>query len=453
MTIYLPKDIGIFSKAFDSACDRILNIKNDVTFCALSAELTTRLQEHPLFSDYIHGLEVESLQRKQEFSIAALTALENCWMKLWKYHCHSLKYRKRLVRIKRMVTMPSAFSSAVLYNRIHSGMWEFCRDSSFCQFINESPRLFQKAQSELCLASIRFDHIYSSTADFFANKRVVQYKLRKKSKLKGLNKKIFNAGSSINHFLMPSTELIFSDFFSPEVEEIEKKFLIQGQSNLEKRSNIQTKVETNPAFCWQQMRFLQQCCVSTATVPALKPLRGRWTSIRETAWKLTQERCEIEVFLVAQMAFKRKFSSNASPFIESFLSRENQFQRNDYEAYLKSLKNHIQAQLLKIQDAQSSRGDKAPTSLVSSQQSEGLTEANKDRIEGEKFIIEHANKYWANIPSASHVRVFNDYKNVCPRGILKYGFTKWKQIIKTNELDPRTPESKKSAAGRKGKKA
>ncbi len=453
MTIYLPKEMGLFRQAFDGACDRILSIKNDVTFYTLYVELTTRLQEHSLFSDYIHGLETESLQRKQEFSVAALASLENCWMKLWKYHCHTLKYRKYLVCIKRMVTMPREFLSASLYRRLLSGMWEFCRNSSFCRFINESPRLLQKAQSELHLASIRFDHIHSSTEGYFANKKVVQYTLGKKSKQQGFHKKIFNARSASSHFLMPSIELISSDFFSPEVEEIEKKFFNQGQGKLEVRKNIQSKVETNPAFCWQQIKFLQQCCGADGTFPALKPLRGRWVSIRETAWKLAQERCEIEVFLVAQMAFKRKLSSNASSSIDSFLSCENQFHRNDYEMYLKSLKNHIHAQLLKIQDAQSQVSDKASTSLVPSPQSEGLTQADKDRIEGEKFIIEHAQKYWAKIPSASLVRVFNDYKKVCPRGILKYGSTKWKETIKTNELDPRTPEGKKSAAGRKAKKA
>lgn len=453
MTVYLPKEISLFRQAFDGACERILNIKNDVTFCILSVELITRLQEHPLFSDYIHGLEAESLQRKQEFSIAALTTLENCWMKLWKYHCHSLKYRKQLARIKRMITMPSEFSSALLYNRLLSGMWEFCRTSSLCRFISESPRLFQKAQSELCLASIRFDHIHSSTENYFANKKVVQSTLRKKGKQQGMHKKIFNTGSRVTHSLMPPMERISSNFFFPEVEEIEKKFFNQGQSKSEKRNNIQTKVETNPAFCWQQMRFLQQCCGTCGTFPTLKPLKGRWVSIRETAWKLAQERCEIEVFLVAQMAFKRKLSLNACSSIDSFLSCENQFHRKDYEMYFESLKNHIHAQSLKIQDAQSQVSDKAPISLVPSSQSEGLTQANKDRIEGEVFIIEHAKKYWARISSATLPTVFNDYRKVCPRGVFKYGLTKWKEIVKTNELDPRTPENKKSAAGRKAKKA
>ncbi len=306
MTVYLPKEISLFRQAFDGTCDRILNIRNDVTFYTLFVELITRLQEHPLFSDYIHGLEAESLQRKQEFSIAALITLENCWMKLWKYHCHSLKYRKHLVRIKRMVTTPSEFSSALLYNRLLSGIWEFCRASSFCRFISESSSLFQKAQSELRLASIRFDHINSSTEGYFANKKVVQCTLRKKGKQQRLHKKIFNTGSSGAHSLMPSMELISSNFFSPGVEEIEKRFFNQGQSKFEKRNNIQTKVEINPAFCWQQIRFLQQCCGPCGTFLALNPLRGRWASIRETAWKLAHERCEIEVFLFAQMAFKRK---------------------------------------------------------------------------------------------------------------------------------------------------
>ncbi len=453
MTIYLPKEIGLFRQAFDSACDRILNNKNDVTFYALSVELITRLQEHPLFSDYIHELEAKSLQCKQEFSIAALTALENCWMKLWKYHCHTLKYRKQLVRIIRMVTTPREFSSATLYNRLLSSMWEFRRSSSLCRFINESPRLFQKAQSELHLASIRFDHIHSSTEGYFSNKKVVQYTSRKKSKQRSLYKKIFNTGPSVGYFLMPSIELISSDFFYPEVGEIEKKFFNQGQDKLEKRKNMQTKVETNPAFCWQQIKFLQQCCSAGRASPALNPLRGRWASIRETAWKHAQERCEIEVLLFAQMAFKRKLSPNACSSIDSFLSCENQFHRQDYEMYLKSLKNYIHSQLLKIQDVQSQVSDKDPISLEPSLQSEGLTQADKYRVEGEMFIIEHAKKYWAKISSATLPTVFNDYRKVCPRGILKYGLTKWKEIVKTNELDPRTLESRKSAAGRKAKKA
>ncbi len=145
-------------------------------------------------------------------------------------------------------------------------------------------------------------------------------------------------------------------------------------------------------------------------------------------------------------------SPNACSSIDSFLSCENQFHRKDYEMYLQSLQNHIHAQLLKIQDAQSRAGHKIPASLSPSLQSEGLTPADNDRIERENFIVEHAKKYWVNFPFATLPMVFNDYTKVCSSR-LRYAQTKWKEIIKSNSLDPRTPEKKKLAAGRKPKTA
>ncbi|MGE3533351.1 MAG: hypothetical protein AB7H48_00800 [Parachlamydiales bacterium] len=449
MTIYLPEGVSLFRQAFDDACDRILRSEDDITFYTLYVELIARLQEHPLFRDFIHGLEAESQKQKQEFSIAALDALEDCWMKLWRYHCHNLKHRKQLVRIKRMVTAPCGVSSARLYNGLIFRMSEFCRFSPFCRFMNESPRLFRKAQFELRLASTCFEHFYSSKEAYFSQRKVVQRKLQKKDKQRGLHKKIFDPGSRHIAPLTQSMEVVSSDFFSPGIEEIEKRFFNPGQSTSEKRRDIRSKVETNPAFCWETIKFLLQCCTPGGSSPEPKAFKGKWPSIRDTAWKSAQERCEIGVLLFAKMAFRKKLSSNSSANIDCFLSCENQFHREDYEMYLQSLKNHVHAQLLKIQDTLTAPqiADTDTSLLAPSPQSESLTKANRARIERENCIIEHAKKYWAKFPSATNPSVFNDYKSTCPQN-LRYSLTKWKEIIKSKKLDPRTTKEKKLSSGR-----
>ncbi len=444
MTIYLPSDPNLFRQAFDAACDRILRSEQDIAFYALYVELASRLQEHPHFRDYLLGLEDESGNKRKEFSIAALEALEDSWMKLWKYHRHSLKHRKQLVSIKRMVTAPHETTFSPLYHRILFRLWEFRYFSPVCRFINETPNLFRAAQSELNCTSIQFNHLHPSRERYFAKRKIILCKLSKKDKRRDLHKRIFAPAQNNIVPFKRSAECMPSAIFSSKTEAIEKKFFIPGQNDYEKRQNMHNMAETNPVFCWERIQFLQQCYNASGGFPALRPSNGEWSLTREMAWKSAQERCAIEVLLGAKMAFKQKLSHEPCSSIDSFLICEHRIHRGDYEKYLRSLKSHVAIQLFRIQDAQTaSQAPHAPALP----QLERLTEAEQYRIERENFIIDHAKKYRAEFPLASHNKMFIAYKKECPKRLV-YAKTKWKEVIKKHKLDPRTPKEKKKNSGR-----
>jgi hypothetical protein len=179
-------------------------------------------------------------------------------------------------------------------------------------------------------------------------------------------------------------------------------------NDYEKRQNMQIMAEINPVFCWEKIQFLQQCYTANGGFPSLTASKGRWSLIREIAWKSAHERCEIEALLGAKMALKQKMSHEPCSSIDSFLMCEHQIHRGDYEKYLQALKNHIEIQLFRIQDAQTA--SRAPYAAPALPQLERLTEADQCRIERENFIVDHAKKYRAEFPLESHRNMFEAYK-------------------------------------------
>lgn len=450
MTIYLPENITLFCQTFDEICDRILRSENDAAFYILFVELIVRLREHPLFRDYILGLEVEFAKENQKFNAAALEALEDGWIRLWKYHCHSLNYRKRLVRIKRMITVPDKIAYSTLYLRILFSLTEFRYDSPFCRFINEAPKLFCTAQSKLHLESLLFTYSYPSLEGYFSQRKVIRLKLVKKDKLQHLHRKIFSFGLQENPRPFKwSAECATSVIDSPKIVEIEKKFAVLLRGDKEKQKNINIMTEISPSFCWGRVRFLQQTYLLNDTVLPVKTIKGRWTSIREDAWQSALERNESLILIRAKMALSQALSAKSDYYSNVFLMPEHQIQRKDYEKYLKSLKNHIQIQLFKMQDEQTTLSTTQP--IVTVPQSEQVLGEENERIERENFVIDHAKKYRIKLPLETHKNMFNNYKTTCPKR-LAYALTKWKEIIKNHHLDPRTHEEKKKNSGRPSKK-
>ncbi|MGC1879259.1 MAG: hypothetical protein WA678_07785 [Rhabdochlamydiaceae bacterium] len=433
MTIYLPSDPVLFRQAFDAACDRILCSEQDIAFYALYVELTSRLQEHPHFKDYLLGLENESGNKRREFGIAALEALEDSWIKLWKYHRHSLKHRQQLVNIKRMVTAPHEISYSPLYHRILFRLWEFRYFSPFCRFIEEAPRLFRSAQSALHLASIQYNHLYPSEKKYFSERKAAPLKLSKKDRRRSLCKRIFDPGAN-NMPFKRSVEQIHSTYFSSKTEQIEKRFSIPGQNNYEKRRNMQIMAETDPVFCWERIRFLQQCYAFNEALPALDPSKGQWPSVRENVWKSAQEKCEIETLLGAKMALMQKLSPQPCSAIDSFLLSEHQIHRKGYEKHLQSLKNHIHAQLYKIENTQKSAIEDPRFTLPGTQR--------------EWFVIDLSSRFWTANPLGKQDDAFEYYQLKCPFQKL-LSRARWRQIIRKRKLDPRHPAAKKRGPGKK----
>ncbi len=434
MTIYLPDSVSLFRQAFDAVCDRILQSKNTTAFYMLYVELIKNLREHPLLENFILELEAETTKHKQAFSIAALEALEDSWLRLWKYH-RRLKHRKQLVHIKRMITMPEAISYSPLYNRILFSMWEFRYHSPFFRSINEAPRLFQSAQSEINLAPVQFDYSSSSEA-YFAKRKVTQCKLGAKDKRRNLHNKIFNPGppKKIMKFRR-SAECVRNALFSRKIAEIEQKFIIPGQNDDEKRQNMQIMAETNPVICWERLRFLRECFIANGTFPAPAPFKGRWSSVREMAWNSARERCDIEVFKGAKMALGQKLSPDPCSSIDLFLMCEHRIHRRDYERYLHSLKNHIQAQLFKIESIQQKAAEENPLLVLPGTQKKN-------------FVIDLANKCWKINPNANYDEVYLHYLINCPAS-RQLSRTSWERIIRKAKIDPRPKEAKKRGPGKK----
>jgi hypothetical protein len=433
MTIYLPSEPVLFRQAFDAACDRILRSEQDIAFYALYVELASRLQEHPHFKDYLLGLEDESGIKRKEFSIAALEVLEDSWMKLWKYHRHSLKHRKQLVSIKRMVTAPHEISFSHLYHRILFRLWEFRYFSPFCHFIDEAPRLFRSAQSALHIASIQYDHLYPLGKAYFTERKPAPLKLSKKDSRRGLCKRIFDPGANDMPFKR-SAEQIHSTYFSSKTEQIEKRFSIPAQNGYERKRNMQIIAETDPAFCWERIQFLKQCYALNEAVPPLNPSKGRWKSVRENAWKSAEERCELETLLGAKMALMQKLSHQPCSTVDSFFVCEHQIHRKDYEKYLQSLKNHIHAHLFKIENAQHNTAENPGLALPGTQK--------------EWFVIDLATQFWKTNPLGKRDDAFSHYLVKCPSQKL-LSRHRWEQIVRERKLDPRPSEAKKRGPGKK----
>jgi hypothetical protein len=431
MTIYLPQKVATFRQAFDETCERITNNKKDAAFYTLLVGLAGSLQEHHLTKDFIQGFENESAKLKQDFSVASLAALEDSWIRLWKYHRRSFKHRKQLVQIKRIVTKPKEITYSTLYRQISFRMWEFRHFSPFCDAIHEIPKLFKDAQFNIKLGTNQFDYSNSSKALYFAKKMVVPLQLKKKDKLWNFHKKIFTHQFTSTAFDRP-VECLPQALFSPKIEEIEKQFFAPGQNDHEKRQNIIFAAEINPISCWERIQFLKQCFAANEP-PVSIPFKGRWQTIRDSSWQSAQKRCEAGVLLGAKMALMQKLSPNPCSDVDVFLACEHQIHRKDYEQYIQSLKSHIHHCLLKIEDQQAN---------------ERNTQGKLPGSQKEWFLIDLAKQYWDENSKAHHDEVFENYLVKCPPD-KQLSRDRWNKIIQKNHLDPRSPKDKKRGKGKK----
>lgn len=436
MTIYLPYNVNLFRRAFDETCDRILRSEQDAIFYALFVQFVVILREHPLLKDCIAQLEVESAKRKKELNEASLEALEDRWKRLWKYHRKSLKHRKQLVDIKRIVTAPNVISYSPLYHRILFSMWEFCYFSPLFRFMNEAPVIARRAFSEIrfgCLHSKQ----YSSLKEMIFVRKGALSTLTKRNGKDALYTKILKTvtGPKLSQYFKWPVERLPTALFSQKLEEIEQKFLFIGQNNDEKRLNMQIMAETSFVFCWDKIRFLEKCYTMEDNFPFQKPIKGKWVVIRKLAWQIALKRCEIEVLLGTKMAWGQKLSSEpSSSTVDAFLMCEHQIHRRDYEKYLRSLVNHVHALLFRVETMEQKVGTNPRHELPGTQK--------------ESFVIDLASKYWKAYPQAKYDDVFVDYSINCPATKL-LSRPRWEQIIRKHKLDPRSKDAKKRGPGKK----
>lgn len=457
MTIFLPDDIDLFSKAFDAAYTQTIKSTENKSFYALYTDLTSAVRNHTLLKDFFIKLETQSLKKKEEFAMEALAAVKGSWLNLWKYHNRNLKYRKQLVEIKRLVTAPKEIGCSPLYSRILSRMWDFRYRSPFCRFISEAWRFFKHAQYEL----IQTTNQCPLKKGCFPEKHTISISWENKNRYSHFYRKIFKPKPIDNIPFKRSIESISEDFFCLEAAKIEKKFFIPGQSNLEKRKNMQIQAKINPIFCWERICLLQECNTPRKHFPIRNPLKGPWEQIEKIEWKTALNRCEEETLIAAKAAFVKKlsktnqstdilpdspvespqnFTKESSPFsriagtatdhaiIDTFVMLEYQIHRRDYEIYLEALKNYIQTQLFRIQDAQKKAEESPLLDLPGTQK--------------EDFVIDLARKFWKTNPLGKRKAAFEHYMTNCPFSKL-LSIYRWAQIIRERKLDPRPLEEKK----------
>jgi hypothetical protein len=427
MTIFLPQESSQFRTAFDEICNRILQSDQDTIFYALIVQLITKLRENPTIREFILQAEIESSKRQNEFSEASLKVHEYNWKKLWQYHRHSYRHCKDLARIKREITNLRTILSSTLHNRIGSAMWEFRCRSPFFSFLNIAPVLFRKAQFDMQFWTTLTQHFSSSKEEVVVHRKIRPLKFKMRDKAHKLTFRAFKLlKTKCNRSFIWHSEQI-STLFSPLMGDLESKFLLPGQNSDEKRRNMLFIAETDFTYCWERLRFLEQCYLKPSGSNSKKPFLGKWEAVRDIAWHAAWERCEEEVLYWAKMSFQQKLSLTS-------ISCDRQIHRKDFETYIKAMQRHIHTQLFIIESSQ----HKAKENFL-------LANAGTQRS---CFVIELARSYWKNHPQASYDEVYSYYLDKChPEKWLVR--TSWERIVRKHKLDPRSRSQKKRGKGKK----
>jgi hypothetical protein len=425
MTIYLPEDVRGFRQAFDEICDRIQRSEQDTVFYDLFLLLAANLRKHPLLKNCILELESKSENLRQEFNRAVLRILEDCWERLWKYYPR-LTQRRKLVRIKQMITDSEKKVSCIPYREVRlmkddQGNPYLWIDPELGNISRErNPKMHDRQLKWLLENGDNKDDPRRKGAyDLFSDPSSQQ------------SSSIYRRGlSCISKFC--SSENTGLDSFLSDTSQIEK-FCIPGRNNFEKNKKMQSLAETNLVFCWERIKFLESCIAANGALPIPKQWKGRWAAVRKLAWKTAFERSDMETLHFAKMSFCQKQSLDFRSDLDCFLSVEYQIDRKNYEKYLGSLKNHVHAQLFKIESAQQNE--------------------NNDRLilpgtQKDAFVIDLAAKCWKKNPGAKYDEVYQDYLINCPssRWLSR---TSWERIIRKAKIDPRPKEAKKRGPGKK----
>jgi hypothetical protein len=403
MTIYFSEDVNHFLPIFNDQYNRILQITDPLIFFSLYFEFIDKLSVNTLLGPALSEAENKSQKEGQKFNALMLKAIDNNLTRLTRYH--SLKYKKKLVAIRKMIRQPDIISRSPLYSRIVSALEQFVRHSPFCKILRKSLQVFETSQEQFDKALKQSCYIRPKQQRYGLEKKIVPVE---NDRLQ-LSKRIFSSESDqILSLLQKEVEWI-----SPDIN-----------LSFPKPLNANYMTETNMAFCWHKMKFLQKCWLFKDRVQLTQIHKGKWSLIKETAWNVAVETDhKVELLRTKQQITEGSLAL-----------------RKNCEELMKSLRNHFHAEVYQIQNNKIKHQEP-------SLDSRGATQACTDRIEAEDRITKHAHKYWIDFRLASHPEVFADYKKTNPKN--SYAFTKWKKIIKDHRLDPRTDEEKKQRSGRR----
>lgn len=442
MTIFLPQELSLFRQAFDATCERILLSKEDEVFYVLLIDLILKIREHTLLKKTIYQLEDESSKRQKQFSVAAFDAYQVHWKQLWKYHHHNYGQRKILARIKRIVTSSKISSPSSLHCRLKFAIKEFCLYSPFFQLLASTQRLFRIAQYDMQCWINTSKYLISEREGLKTYRKIAFLTVSKQYTRKKLHRKIEQlAKLKDTQKFSWRTEIISTQCLSLSLIKIERNFQLPGENGDQKRRNMHIKAETDITYCWERLRFLEQCYSMPSAPLISRHYPGKWQLVKDIAWDTAWRQCEQEIILWAKRQIQKKLHPSYDPLyssfdsMDTFFSCENQIHRKDFEMHLKAMQQHIHTQLLIIESSMQSKteesfGCKLPGTLKSN------------------FVIDLAVKYRKIYPFAKHAEAFEYYQCNCPPQ-LQLGWDRWYQIILEQKLDPRSLTEKVRGPGKK----
>ena len=164
----LPNHPHLFEKGLTAAIETTRSSKSGITFLAHYIGLIQALRQHSITASWINELEAEGQKREKAFNKEAIDVLEEEWYFLW------MKYpekacRRKLIRIKQMLTKNIDFNAQMPFNRICYSLLEFkkkfkCDEISekFSKFYNynKSLRKYRKLHGEYIQTSLETDPVY-----------------------------------------------------------------------------------------------------------------------------------------------------------------------------------------------------------------------------------------------------------------------------------------------------
>ena len=335
--------------------------------------------------------------------------------------------------MKRMVSHPTSISIFPIFQQINELFLKIRLLPSFSNFVKKAHSFFQGCCRNLLrnlvtsLYNIRFRNVF----DRYAIRQMKRKKLKFKPLL--IIKSIFSTSSirplknrvcQINETLCSCKRLWLM-----------QRADIHGKNLHERHNRLQEIAEVNPVYCWNRMLFLYRAYFFNENIVIPKPISGKWTQIRQAAWKSIWDTSGQGVCSAAKHDLGYKLFCD-KPELESsspLLHPEHQIHRSDYEEFIRSLKVHIHTHFLKI-DAQQMVDNDSKLTLPGTQR--------------EWFVIDLATQFWKADPLRKRDDAYSYYLLKCPSQKL-LSRHRWEQIVRKRKLDPRPPAARKRGPGKK----
>ncbi len=123
MSIFLPSSLELLPNAFNEACKQLIDLKEPTsrTFDDPCIDLIEQSRANPLIGPYLIKLEKEALQSEEEQVSLEKEALEAIWLNFWQNNS-SLKFRRELICVKRLLTHVYEASTRPLTHQIYIGL-------------------------------------------------------------------------------------------------------------------------------------------------------------------------------------------------------------------------------------------------------------------------------------------------------------------------------------------